>query len=46
MLYRTLQLLGQAPPDELASASLATLWAWAAENWEISRLQGQKTVPC
>jgi glutamyl-Q tRNA(Asp) synthetase len=46
MLYRTLQLLGQAPPDELASASLATLWAWAAENWEISRLRGQRTVAC
>jgi glutamyl-Q tRNA(Asp) synthetase len=45
MLHRTLQLLGQSPPDDLASASLATLWAWAVENWRISSLRGQAVVP-
>jgi glutamyl-Q tRNA(Asp) synthetase len=44
-LYRTLQRLGQNPPPELVSAPLATLWAWAAENWTIAPLQALSRVP-
>jgi glutamyl-Q tRNA(Asp) synthetase len=39
-LFLALQLLGQEPPRELHSASLAELWQWAEENWNINVLTG------
>ncbi|QID18878.1 tRNA glutamyl-Q(34) synthetase GluQRS [Nitrogeniibacter mangrovi] len=35
VLVDALSCLGQAPPDELARASVATVWAWARAHWSI-----------
>lgn len=37
-LFAALEFLGQAPPVELWRASPAELWAWARENWRLSRV--------
>ena len=38
-LLVALEALYQAPPKSLANGSLQNIWEWAAENWDISRLQ-------
>ena len=35
LIFDALICLGQRPPVELASAPLATLWAWAGAHWRI-----------
>ncbi|MDD4963813.1 MAG: tRNA glutamyl-Q(34) synthetase GluQRS [Gallionella sp.] len=37
-LYTALQFLGQQPQNELKHAPLATLWPWAINAWQDSRL--------
>ncbi|HLO63136.1 MAG TPA: tRNA glutamyl-Q(34) synthetase GluQRS [Azonexus sp.] len=44
-LLRTLQFLGQRAPDELARAPLATVWAWARENWSFGAIPRQPLIP-
>jgi glutamyl-Q tRNA(Asp) synthetase len=39
-LWRALQFLRQAPPPELRSAAVATLWEWAIEHWRVQPLHG------
>lgn len=34
-LVSALQFLGQSVPDELASAALPEVWAWALKNWRF-----------
>lgn len=38
LLWRTLQFLGQLPPNELQLANLTELWAWAFEYWHLSKI--------
>ncbi len=40
-LHSTLKLLGQQPPEELASENLNTLWRWAIEHWNIESIPKQ-----
>ena len=44
-LLAALAALQQGPPAKLASASLAGIWDWAFENWDIARLRGQTEIP-
>ena len=44
-IFQALSFLLQEPPDALRSASPATLWAWAAENWDPTPLQGLQARP-
>jgi glutamyl-Q tRNA(Asp) synthetase len=44
-LFTALEMLGQAPPHSLSSASLHELWQWAHDNWDISVLEGQADIP-
>ena len=37
-LLRALKFLGQAAPGELASATVAEVWAWALANWDFSAI--------
>jgi glutamyl-Q tRNA(Asp) synthetase len=41
MLQRALQGLRQEPPPDLAAGSLADMWAWATDNWELGPLAGK-----
>lgn len=39
-LWRALSFLRQAPPEELRSASIEEIWAWAVANWRRDLLTG------
>ncbi len=39
-LWRALRFLRQAPPPELRSATVTTLWEWAIEHWRVQPLRG------
>jgi glutamyl-Q tRNA(Asp) synthetase len=43
-LWRALRFLKQAPPPELRSAAVATLWEWAIEHWRVQPLHGMRYV--
>lgn len=37
-LWRALDFLGQSPPQELQTSSLADIWQWAEQQWDLSRI--------
>ncbi len=37
-LVAALDFLGQAPPPALAAEGMDAIWAWARENWSLSRV--------
>lgn len=37
-LYNALQFLGQNPPAELAKIDLNSLWGWAVQHWDLSKI--------
>jgi len=41
-LWQVLDWLEQAPPRELARASVHELWQWAIPNWKPERLAGRR----
>ncbi len=41
LLVDCLAFLGQQPPEQLKRESLATVWAWARENWCIDKVKGR-----
>ena len=43
-LVRALAALQQAPPCDLAAATLEDIWDWASNNWKIEVLQGLTAV--
>ncbi|MDQ7989701.1 MAG: tRNA glutamyl-Q(34) synthetase GluQRS [Candidatus Dactylopiibacterium sp.] len=43
-LVHALGLLGQAPPDGLARAAPAEIWAWAEAHWQLSRVPRQRSI--
>ena len=43
-LFTALQMLGQAPPEDLEAAGLTDLWQWAIENWNVSVLEDQRDI--
>lgn len=43
-LVATLDALGQSPPTELAGASLAEIWTWAHDHWQIDKLGGHTAI--
>lgn len=43
-LWKALQLLGQKPPTELQSGSLANLWDWAVNQWNPADLPRQAYI--
>ncbi len=45
MLFRALAALRQAPPAELARATVDDVWSWAQGNWNIDALAGRREVP-
>ncbi len=44
-LLRALAFLQQAPPAELASYDLQTLWQWALANWRAENMVRIRTLP-
>lgn len=44
MLVDSLKFLGQQPPDNLARASLPTVWQWALENWKLDAVPRQPKI--
>lgn len=44
-ILRALSFLLHEPPEKLKTASLRTIWSWAAENWDFSRLAGLRSRP-
>lgn len=44
-LFTALEMLGQAPPESLETASLADIWQWAHANWDIAVLTGRADIP-
>jgi glutamyl-Q tRNA(Asp) synthetase len=45
MLVSALAVLGQRPAEDLAASSLESIWGWAAENWQLGVMSGQKSIP-
>ncbi|NVK54269.1 MAG: tRNA glutamyl-Q(34) synthetase GluQRS [Alteromonadaceae bacterium] len=45
VLFETLKLLNQAPPDALGCAPLDEIWSWAKRHWQLERVPGQASVP-
>jgi glutamyl-Q tRNA(Asp) synthetase len=45
-LATTLTLLSQAPPPDLARASIKDVWKWAVANWHPQALVGKPAVRC
>lgn len=43
-LVRALRILRQAPPGNLQTASVDSIWQWALENWDINSLSGHLQV--
>jgi glutamyl-Q tRNA(Asp) synthetase len=43
-LLQVFSLLGLAPPDSLAAASLADAWSWAIPRWNIHRIPKRLNV--
>ena len=43
-LVDALDTLLQAPPAELRTEPLETVWRWAIDNWDMRRLTGVETV--
>jgi glutamyl-Q tRNA(Asp) synthetase len=44
-LLHALAFLGQAPPVGLARASLADVWRWARDNWNMKRVPRRRAMP-
>ncbi|MBL8489729.1 MAG: tRNA glutamyl-Q(34) synthetase GluQRS [Rhodocyclaceae bacterium] len=44
-LVAALDSLGQAPPPELARASVAEIWAWAGAHWRLDRIPRRRAAP-
>lgn len=44
ILINALTDLNQGVPGSLAGATLATIWEWAIENWNIDTLRDRKTI--
>jgi glutamyl-Q tRNA(Asp) synthetase len=44
-LFQALQSLNQRPPNDLKSAPLIAIWAWATENWKLDALAGLQSLP-
>jgi glutamyl-Q tRNA(Asp) synthetase len=43
-LVAALKALAQSPPDDLADADLADIWAWALRHWNVSQLAGKTSI--
>jgi glutamyl-Q tRNA(Asp) synthetase len=43
-LVSALRALGQSAPDELSTATLTDIWAWAIDHWQLSALKKQKNI--
>lgn len=44
-LHAVLEFLGQAPPAELAEASLPEFWCWAIANWKLASVPRSRAMP-
>ncbi len=44
-LVAALSFLGQQPPRRLVRGTVAELWKWATENWDLGRVPRLKTAP-
>jgi glutamyl-Q tRNA(Asp) synthetase len=44
VLVRGLFALGQQPPVALEQGSLAEIWRWAMQNWNMQIIAGQKSI--
>lgn len=44
-LVRALRFLGQAAPDELATAGIREVWAWAHAHWSFAAIPRRPSIP-
>ncbi len=45
LLVDALGFLGQCPPEALAGASLAQVWDWALQHWDLARVPRLRSLP-
>lgn len=45
LIVKTLQFLGQNPPDELANQSIAEVWAWVFNHWDLHKIPSVFKLP-
>jgi glutamyl-Q tRNA(Asp) synthetase len=43
-LWSALRFLGQEPPGELQSESVATLWSWALAHWHLEKIPRRRSL--
>lgn len=43
-LFRSLNFLGQDPPDALLEGDIPAFWNWAMNNWDLDRIPKLKTI--
>ena len=44
VLVRTLDALGQRPPESLPGAPIGTIWEWAISHWDPAPLAGRRNI--
>ncbi len=44
-LVAALDFLGQQPPAELATASVADVWSWARDRWNLAAVPRSRSLP-
>jgi glutamyl-Q tRNA(Asp) synthetase len=44
LVWQALNFLGQQPPQELSTESLATIWNWAFANWQLKKIPKQASI--
>jgi glutamyl-Q tRNA(Asp) synthetase len=44
-LWSALRFLGQEPPAELESESVAALWNWALARWRLEKIPRRRSLP-
>ncbi len=45
VVWRVLELLGQAPPPELRGATVVECWRWAIAHWRPEAVAGRAQIP-
>ena len=43
-LWRALRFLGQEPPTDLKTESVAALWSWALVNWQTGKIPRKRSI--
>jgi glutamyl-Q tRNA(Asp) synthetase len=45
LFHAALAFLGQQPPEDLSTASVADCWAWASAHWDLAKVPRRRSAP-